>query len=209
MQIVSPAEGSTVNGVYRVKVSAPGIRKVNFYVDGVLKHRDVSEPFTFDWYTARYTDGPHVLKAVASSGKQSTPDVKIFVANGVPAIVTDSMSEGQTVKGVVPWSVTCKGNCVWVQFWATLPGKTPVKLADVAGDISKPFGYTWDTTKFPNSDVLLGLVAVDSLGARYPSNNRKKVIVANPVPEPVYKTTVTLSGSAVVDDQLVGTISCQ
>ena len=80
MIITSPAIGAKVSGIVPVRVDAPGVKQVNFYIDGVLKGRDSSAPFQFDWYTTRYADGPHTVKAVSGNGKQSAM-VTVTVAN--------------------------------------------------------------------------------------------------------------------------------
>lgn len=82
MQITNPASGATVSGIVHITVSAPGVKRVSFYVDGVVKGRDASSPFTFEWYTTRYADGPHVIKAVSGDGKQSA-SVSVNVKNAV------------------------------------------------------------------------------------------------------------------------------
>jgi len=82
MQITNPANGATVSGIVTVKVTAAGIQRVSFYVDGVLKGRDPSDPFEFTWYTTKYPDGEHTIKAVSGNGKYSA-SVTVTVANGV------------------------------------------------------------------------------------------------------------------------------
>lgn len=82
VKITNPAEGATVKGVVRVTVDAPGVKRINFVVDGVIKGRDTQAPFAFDWYTDRYTDGRHSVKAVAGSG-HSSDTVTVTVANTV------------------------------------------------------------------------------------------------------------------------------
>ena len=69
LTIISPPDGATVGGITHVLVDAPGVKQVNFYVDGVLKGRDKAPPFVFEWYTTRYPDGKHTVKAVSSSGR--------------------------------------------------------------------------------------------------------------------------------------------
>jgi len=100
VKITAPVVGSTVEGIVRVTVEAPGIKQINFYIDGVLKGRDKQSPFTFDWYTTRYSDGSHEIKAVSSNGKYSDR-VNVSVKNQKPVsltvVVTGNTQVGDTL----------------------------------------------------------------------------------------------------------------
>lgn len=84
--ITQPINGSTVKGIVPVLVTAPGVAKINFYVDGVHKGTDSASPFRFDWYTTNYPDGTHTVKAVSGNGKQSA-SVAVTVQNKMPTLV--------------------------------------------------------------------------------------------------------------------------
>lgn len=107
MQITSPTPGTTVSGIVSIYVDAPGIKQVNFYVNGVLKARDKSAPFKFDWYTTNYDDGTYNVRAVASSGKFSVSG-NYVVKNSKPAptytttiSLTGTPQVGKTLTAVV------------------------------------------------------------------------------------------------------------
>lgn len=95
VKITSPVKGSTVKGVVTIRVDAPSIKQVSFYVDGVLKGKDQSAPFAFDWYTTRYGDGTHVIKAVSNNGKFS--DTATYVVANVAPVPTPIPTPTTTV----------------------------------------------------------------------------------------------------------------
>ncbi|MFA6105215.1 MAG: Ig-like domain-containing protein [Patescibacteria group bacterium] len=59
---------STVSGTIMVAADAtgvPSVAKVEFYVDGILKYLDITNPYSFAWDTTLETNGPHTLQAKA------------------------------------------------------------------------------------------------------------------------------------------------
>lgn len=203
LQWDSPQPDSVVSGVTTMKVKASGISRISWYVDGVLKGKDIEAPFTFDWYTYRYPDGKHSIKAVSGNGKLMIAE-SFLVANGVPSVISNSLENGMTVSDIYDWAIIAKGNCVEIEYWLTLPNQPPKLLGYVHGDITKPFVFRWDTTFSPNTtQALMGVVCVDSMGNRFKDENRKTITIHNPI------VSVTLSGEAQVDKTMRATISCQ
>ena len=81
--IASPADGSRVNGVASVLVSATdnvAVVKVELYVDGELQGSSVASPFSIKWNTRKAAKGAHTLvsKAYDEAGN---------VGNSSPATV--------------------------------------------------------------------------------------------------------------------------
>ena len=81
--IASPADGSRVNGVASVLVSATdnvAVVKVELYVDGALQGSSVTSPFSIKWNTRKAAKGAHTLvsKAYDEAGN---------VGNSSPATV--------------------------------------------------------------------------------------------------------------------------
>lgn len=180
--IVSPAAG-TVSGVVTVKVDAPGVQRVNFYVDGVLKGQDVAAPFAFAWHTTNYKDGPHTVKAVSGNGKLSNSRA-FTVKNATavaPSTVSNSLTAGVTLTGTYPWKVATAGDCASVEFWATSAAGNR-KLATVAG--GTPFTYQFNTSTLSDGTYTFGIVLVDSAGVRHEDSDRRSAVVQNGVPTP-------------------------
>lgn len=109
MEITEPLDGSTVSGITTIKVDAPGIKRVNFYIDGTLKGRDRLAPFTFSWYTDRYPDGYHEVKAVSSNGKHNAKATYI-VQNKKPAKMVLALDQPITPKvgDIITVVVSCQ-----------------------------------------------------------------------------------------------------
>jgi PKD repeat protein len=125
--IYSPYPGEEVMGTFTVNATASSelkITRVDFSVDGEVRHSDSDFPFTFPWSTTTVPDGSHTLSCVAydesgQSGSSST--VSVHVRNsGVPGDCDGSgtVSIGEVQKainmflGIVPpgCGVDCNGN---------------------------------------------------------------------------------------------------
>jgi hypothetical protein len=66
--IISPANGSNINGSVSVLVNATGsvpIMRVELYVDGVLKSNSAIAPFTNKWVAKKEAAGAHSLQCKA------------------------------------------------------------------------------------------------------------------------------------------------
>lgn len=67
ISIIFPLNDSDVSGVVPIKTSAFddfGIKRVQFYVDGVLKGTDSSAPHVYDWDTASIPNGKYHIKTI-------------------------------------------------------------------------------------------------------------------------------------------------
>ena len=68
VSIGSPADGATVSGTINVRVTASddiGVKKVEFYVDGVLTASSTTASLNVKWNTRRVTSGAHALQSKA------------------------------------------------------------------------------------------------------------------------------------------------
>jgi hypothetical protein len=156
----SIADGATVHGgiAWTAAVTGATPRKVEFLVDGRLRHTEQSAPYEFGtWDTTREANGAHtlVVRATAADGTTATTTQTVQVQNASRAAsVTQSLADGATVSGVVPWTATATaskvvfsvdGNAVKTDTWA-------------------PFSYPLDTTKLSNGSHTL-TVEVDGATA--------------------------------------------
>ncbi len=89
VRVASPKPGSRLSGVATIRVTvSPRPRRVSFWVDGALRGRDRTAPWTFRWHTSRYGDGKHVLGLRAVyDGRVTTRRVKYLVDNKPPGVV--------------------------------------------------------------------------------------------------------------------------
>jgi leucyl aminopeptidase len=89
VSIDAPTNGATVAFTVDVQATASspvGVARVEFYVDGQLRHSDTAPPWLFSWDTTSATNGTHTLLAraydVASNTGQSLP-VSVNVQNAL------------------------------------------------------------------------------------------------------------------------------
>ncbi|HCC59315.1 MAG TPA: alkaline serine protease [Solibacterales bacterium] len=78
--VTNPLNGSNVNGVTQVAVSATdnvGVTQVSIYIDNVLKANLTSAPYTYNWNTRKSGAGPHNIYAKAwdAAGNVGTSSV--------------------------------------------------------------------------------------------------------------------------------------
>jgi thermitase len=79
-----PGQGQTVKGSVSVGANASdnvGVRKVSFYVDGVLYKTDTKVPYVITWPSRKWSDGLHTVSArafdAAGNSSQDTHSVTI------------------------------------------------------------------------------------------------------------------------------------
>ncbi len=94
INVTSPTSGSNVLGNVSIQVHAidnVAVKKVELYVDGVLKATSTVAPFTTKWNTKRVAAGPHTIRAKAydTAGNQSlsaavTVSVNATVSKTIP-----------------------------------------------------------------------------------------------------------------------------
>ncbi len=106
VSIYYPAQGATVSGFVTVRAevndSSP-IRVVMFYVDGKLHTvRMNAPPFTAEWDTRRFQDGPHVLEARAKDSADNE-------GNAAPVTVIVQNHAAAPTPAPVPTPVTVPG----------------------------------------------------------------------------------------------------
>ncbi len=87
VSVVSPLPGSISNGfIFKADASDDiGIKRIDFYIDASLVSSDSSSPYQVDLMTGSYSDGDHVLKAVAidSANKNTESLVNVSFQNTI------------------------------------------------------------------------------------------------------------------------------
>ncbi len=147
---------------------------VTFRLDGKARSVDRRAPYGLRLGTTRLRDGKHVLEVVARAvdGRVASRRIPVVVSNRavapkrrvappVPAlvrIISQSLTAGQTVSGLVVWRVETAGKTVRVEFL--------VDGALVGADVAAPYTFGWHSdAETPGPHVLTAL-AVGSDGKR-------------------------------------------
>jgi hypothetical protein len=149
----SIADGATVHGgvAWTATVNGATPKKVEFYVDGRLRHTEQSAPYEFGtWDTTAETNGAHTLlvRATAADGTTADTSSTVQVQNAAQAAtVTQSVADGATVSGAISWTATTTASKVVFS----------VDGAAVKTDSSAPFSYSLDTTKLSNGTHTLAV----------------------------------------------------
>lgn len=145
LQVAGVNGGGSVTGVLRLRALVHGAygRRVSLFVDHRLAMRKTKRPYVFKWDSRKVVNGFHKLELVAGArdGRVTSRQINVLVANGTDAqtqIVSQSLGEGQTVSGIVPWRVSVRGPAWGIQF--IVDGEVRLTRASV------PFQYDWDTT---------------------------------------------------------------
>src|SRR3989339_2183950 len=83
INITAPANNSVVSEVVAIEGTATdaegGISKVCFYIDNVIKSTDTTAPYAYTLDTTQYTNGTHIIKAVATDTIAQTASTQITV----------------------------------------------------------------------------------------------------------------------------------
>jgi len=111
VRIVNPGEFEYVQGMQQVVVTVDddyGVVRVEFYLDGVLRHTDISPPFEWWWDTTKEENGPKTITVVAydTSDQEGTDQVVVHVdneeaENWPPVCIITHPADGDTVYGLV------------------------------------------------------------------------------------------------------------
>jgi N-acetyl-anhydromuramyl-L-alanine amidase AmpD len=141
--------GQSVMGIVPVRASLRGARSsgLRAYVDGRLLAVDSRAPFRIRWNTRKLRDGRHTLdlRARAVDGRTVHRRIRVRVVNAPilpkPQVVGGTLSDGQTVQGLVDWKVFVKRPVERVEF--LVDGEA------VGRSTAIPYGIVWDATTVP------------------------------------------------------------
>ncbi len=94
VDLVNPADGSTVSGTIIIEANASddvGVTKVDFYINDTLLATDDTEPYNTSWNTTTVADGSHIITATATdTAGQTASDMNgVTVDNTPPDQVTN------------------------------------------------------------------------------------------------------------------------
>jgi hypothetical protein len=156
-------------------------RSVAFLVDGRVAARRTRPPFAFSWNGARAAEGFHVLalRVYAADGRTARRAVTVMVAHAKAAIVSESLSAGQTVQGQVEWSVKVQGAVRRIEW--LIDGKLRWTSKSLPF-VFRGKGALWDTTRETPGPHQLTVRVVAASGAT--SELTIPVTVVAPAPSP-------------------------
>jgi hypothetical protein len=126
VSVTSPPSGSVVIGTVNVSANAAdniGVTRVDFLVDGVVRHTDTTAPYNYAWDTVSVAPGTsHTLsvKAYDAANNSATATVTVSVANSSPTASKTFNGTlgnfGSTVHAVnIPKAGNVSLNLSWVQ----------------------------------------------------------------------------------------------
>ncbi|MCK6527195.1 Ig-like domain-containing protein [Myxococcota bacterium] len=197
LTVPASAYASGVVEVSAVASDASGIERVDLLVDGVLLVSDDASPFTAPWDTAPYSDGPHVVQAVAydRNGNSGAAEREVGVDNHAPEIAFVTPQNGREVEGVVAVELS-------------ITDTSPVPSVDVSVDgvllealTGPPFQATWDASGLPPGQYEVSATATDAAGLSATASIWVRVDESIPVDDPD-----SLVGRTYLLDAFSGTI---
>lgn len=166
VELSSPANNTTVNGVIAVSATAGGgspITGVQFKLNGAnLGAADTTAPYSINWDTATVANGTHTLTATATNaaGLTATASSMITVNNPTaPVVAITAPVNNATVSGThtVTASATSNSAVTGVQF--KLDG------ANLGSpDTTAPYSIDWNTAATANGTHTLSAVATNAAG---------------------------------------------
>jgi hypothetical protein len=96
VSITSPQNNAAISGTIDIQAEADdplGIRRVDFYIDGVLKHSAADAPYHYNWDTNSYSSENHIIKVTAynNANQHHSTAVVVKVRNMVLSLDASSI----------------------------------------------------------------------------------------------------------------------
>jgi len=208
VSINSPLYGATVGNTTAVNVSATdnaGVSGVELYIDGALYATDTTEPFSFSWDTTKYPDGTCSLEARAYDFSQNMGQSEIVMVSVNNTIDTSA----PLVSILYPTGNAEVSDTATVDISATDDTGVSKTELYIDGDLcvtsnTEPFGFTWDTTKYPDGTHSLEVRAYDS-SQNMGESSPVVVTVSNPkdTAPPVVTITSPANNAQVTNSQRI------
>lgn len=191
--VSSLSSASKVSGLVDIAVEAANTTKVEFYIDGVLKSTDTSEPFSYPLDTSQYLNGQHTIevKAFNAKGQETTTSYTITVENDTsPVISIISLAGNPTLSGVVEITADASDDKGIAKVEFSIDGIL------AATDANAPYAYTWNTVSSANGAHTVEAKAYDSVNQT--KSIQYSVTVSNVVDNPpIISITSPSDGSSV------------
>lgn len=169
VQINSPGEGATVEGIVPVDVGASddtGVVQVDLYANGVLVGSDVDAPYAFSWDSTPYAGSEIQLTAYAFDAENNRGEsvaITVYVPSAEagdvtpPELTITNPADGSTVEGRVTVSATAADESPISQLVIYAGGKMLCAVD------TNSASCTWNTRKYSGSQTV-SASAVDAAG---------------------------------------------
>lgn len=168
----APADGAVVSGAVTLEVEATdnvGVAKVEFFAGSTKLGEATSAPFTFNWNTLGYPDGPVTLKAraVDATGNFAEATLTVTVANE-PKVFWLNPTPNQKVAGSVDLQVEVQAlrPIYRVEFYFGSGENSMSKVPGTPTPSGNTYTLSWDVLQVPPGNYLLKVVVVDAQGSQ-------------------------------------------
>ena len=171
INLLSPANGSTVSGTVTVLVSATdniNVTSVTLSVDGSAKTSSTTAPFTNTWNSATVPNGTHTLTVTAKDGKgnSSSSSIQVSVNNvTVGDIVAPTVNISSPVNGAAyDANTTLSINASASDNVGVSSLNISIDGIVVATSASPSFSYSWNTGSAGSGIHNISSTAKDAAG---------------------------------------------
>ncbi|NHK39741.1 hypothetical protein FJR75_09660 [Thermus thermophilus] len=168
----APADGAVVSGTVALEVEATdnvGVAKVEFFAGSTKLGEATSAPFTFNWNTLGYPDGPVTLKAraVDAAGNAAEATLTVTVANQ-PKVFWLNPTPNQKVAGSVDLQVEVQAlrPIYRVEFYFGPDENSMSKVPGTPTPSGNTYTLSWDVLQVQPGNYLLKVVVVDVQGSQ-------------------------------------------
>jgi len=178
LTLLYPAAASQLTGTVDIVIDAidnVGVTQVEFFIDGNLVATDNNAPWEYNWNTAGYSSGIHVIfakgyDAAGNIGTLPSTDVEVLDQTDTtpPTVTLLYPYAGSTITGTVGVAVDATDNVMVdsVQFFVDGILETT--------DFNEPWGFSWNTAPFDSGSVhtlyMKGFDPSGNVGTAGPSN---------------------------------------
>jgi hypothetical protein len=195
--ITNPQNGVDVTGSFTVSVDSSdnvAVNKVELHLDGMFFAQKTTTPYNFALDANAMSVGTHELKAVSidSSGnsnfaKISVNVVRVSADTTIPNVSITNPSEGSTVSGTIPVSVSATDNVAISQV------ELYVNNVFYSQKTTNPYDFSVDTKNLPSGSNVLKAKAFDSSN-NYNEDINNILVQANTLPPSVAITNPANGG---------------
>jgi len=99
VSITNPSDGATVSGTVSIQADASDdneVTQVEFYIDDELQATDEISPYSWDWDSRSYSNGPHTIKVIAYDTIGQTDEYQISVTVNNYFLTVNTTTGGTT-----------------------------------------------------------------------------------------------------------------
>jgi subtilisin-like proprotein convertase family protein len=162
--------GSIISGNYAMSatVAGAGVDHMQVSVDGafVSEMTYAAGTYSYTLSTARWPDGPHsvAVTAIDWQGRTDVKSVPVQFDNVRPSIGFVQMVNNAFAKGMQQLLLTGSNGEQSMKVIISLNGPSTTISAQMIALGSNYFGWSWDTTAYPDGTYVIGAATTDSAG---------------------------------------------